>query len=95
MTDTGSDSTMTLVLETDDNAAFASATTAQTLGTFSASSAVGSTIVVPLQLNSINERYIRVGFTVANGNLTTGSFTTFITNQANSKITSYATGYVV
>jgi hypothetical protein len=74
MTDTGSDSTVTVTLETDDNSGFSSATTAQTLGTFAAVSPVGTKLVAKLQPNKLNERYIRGMYTVAGGNLTTGSF---------------------
>lgn len=80
-TDAGSDSTMTLALQTDDNAGFASPLTAQTIGTFGALAAAGSRLVARLQPDTINERFLRVGYTVANGNLTTGSFTTFLTHD--------------
>ncbi len=74
-TDSGSDSTMTITLETDDNTSFSSATTAQTIGTFSALSAIGTRLVARLQPDKINERYLRVKYTVANGDLSTGKFT--------------------
>jgi hypothetical protein len=77
-TDTGSDSTMTLTLETDDNSGFSSALTGQTIGTFAALSAAGTRLVARLQPDTINERFLRVKYTVANGNLTTGNFTTFL-----------------
>lgn len=81
MTDSGSDSTMTLTLETDSAAAFSSATTAQTIGTFSAASAAGTRLVVALNPDAIVERYLRVKYTVANGDLTTGKFSVFIVND--------------
>ena len=59
MTDSGSDSTVTVTLETDDNDTFASATVAQTLGTFAALSAIGASLVVMLQPNKIDEQYFR------------------------------------
>lgn len=74
-TDSSSNSTMTLTLETDDNTSFSSATTAQTVGTFAALSAIGTRLAVALQLDTINERYLRLKYTVANGDLTTGAFT--------------------
>lgn len=49
MTDAGSDSTITVILETDDNDSFSSATTAQTIGTFAATSAAGTRLVAKLQ----------------------------------------------
>ena len=74
-TDVGSDSTMTLEIEVDDNEGFSSPTVAQTIGTFAALSAVGSRLAVRLQPDVITERYMRVKYTVANGDLTAGSFT--------------------
>ena len=88
-TDAGSDSTMAVAIETDDNEGFASATVAQTVGTFGALSAVGSRLVARLQPDAINERYMRLGYTVANGDLTTGKFSAFITNTIDA-YTSYA-----
>lgn len=78
MTDSGSDSTVTVTIETDDNSSFSSATAAQTIGTFAAVSAVGTKLVARLQPFKINERYARVYYTLANGNLTTGSFDALI-----------------
>jgi hypothetical protein len=79
MTDAGSDSTITVILESDTTAAFGSPTTVQTLGTFAAVSAVGTRIVAPVMNFATAERFLRVTYTVANGNLTTGSFTTLVT----------------
>jgi len=79
-TDGGSDSTMTITLETDDNEGFSSAVTAQTIGTFAALAAIGSRLIALLQPDSINERFLRVNYTVANGDLSTGKFTSFITH---------------
>lgn len=80
-TDSGSDSTMAITLETDDNSAFSSPATAQTLGTFPALSAVNSKFIVKLQPDVITERILRGKYTVANGNLTTGKFTFFLTKD--------------
>lgn len=79
-TDSGSDSTMAITLETDDNTSFSSATTAQTIGTFAALSAAGSIFKARLN-DQITERYLRVKYTVANGDLTTGNFTCFLTKD--------------
>jgi|DEB0MinimDraft_10_1074344.scaffolds.fasta_scaffold03126_3 hypothetical protein len=79
MTDAGSDSTMTLTLETDDNTSFSSPTELQTIGTFSATSAAGTKLSVGLVISDSVQRYIRVKYTVANGDLTTGKFSTYIT----------------
>ena len=79
MTDASSDSTMTLTVETDDNAAFSSPTSLQTIGTFSATSSAGTKLSVALAITDSYQRYIRVKYTVANGNLTTGKFSTYLT----------------
>ncbi len=81
-TDSGSDSTVACALVTDDNAALSSATAVQTLGTFAALSAVGTKLVVPIASNLTLERYIGVSYTVAGGNLTTGSITAAIVKDA-------------
>lgn len=74
-TDSGSDSTVTVTLVTDDNAALSSPTAVQTLGTFPALSAVGAKIVACIQPGLSFERYVGLNYTLANGNLTTGSIT--------------------
>lgn len=93
-TDASSNSTMAITLETDDNASFSSATTAQTIGTFAALTAAGTRLVAKLQPDAINERYLRVKYTVANGDLTTGAFTAFLTNNIQA-YTSYADGITI
>lgn len=93
-TDAGSDSTMTLTLEVDDNTSFSSPTTAMTIGTFAALSAIGSRLVARLQPDTIVERYMRVKYTVAGGNLTTGSFSTSIVHDIQA-FTVYAKGYTI
>jgi hypothetical protein len=93
-TDSGSDSTMTLSLETDDNTAFSSATTAQTIGTFAALAAIGTRLVAKLQPDVIVERYLRLKYTVANGNLTTGKFTAGLCHDIQA-FTAYAKGYTI
>lgn len=78
MTDGSSDSTLAVTLETDDNSSFSSATTVQTIGTFAALSAIGAKLIARLQPSTAYERYIRLYYTPANGNLSTGSFTAFL-----------------
>lgn len=84
MTDSGSDSTLAVALEQDDNSSFSSATALQTIGTFAATSAAGTTKIARIAPGVITERYVRLYFTPANGNLTTGSFTAFITYDVDS-----------
>lgn len=81
-TDAGSDSTMTVEIEADDDVAFGSPEAKkQTLGTFAALSAIGARFVAKLQPEILVKRYIRLKYTVANGNLTTGKFTAFLTKD--------------
>lgn len=94
MTDGSSDSTLAVTLETDDDSAFGSATTGQTIGTFAAVSPAGTVLVAKLQPGGLNERYSRLKYTPANGNLTTGSFTAFLTTDIN-KWVAYAKGYTI
>jgi hypothetical protein len=74
-TDASSDSTLTVTVETDDNEAFSSPTTAQTIGTFPALSAIGASLKAKLQPDAIVERYMRLKYTPNNGSLSTGSVT--------------------
>lgn len=94
LTDASSNSTMTITLETDDNSSFSSATTAQTIGTFEALAAAGTRLVAKLQPDAINERYLRVKYTVANGDLSTGKFTAFLTKDLQA-YTSYPDGFTI
>ena len=93
-TDAGDDSTVAVTIETDDNVGFASATTVQTIGTFAAESAAGSRFVARLQPDAGWEQYVRLYYTVANGNLTTGSLTAFLTTDIYAW-SAYPIGYTV
>lgn len=77
MTDTGSDSTLAVTLETDDNSSFSSVASFA-LGTFPAVSAAGTVLIARLNPLQANERFAQLRYTPANGNLTTGSFSAFI-----------------
>lgn len=96
LTDAGSDSTVSVELQTDDNAAFSSAALVSTLGTIPALAAAGSSYFFPLPpaTDAIPyERYIRLRYTPNNGNLSTGTFTASITKDI-SAYTSTPGGYV-
>lgn len=80
-TDAGSDSTLQVDLQTDDNEAFASPTVLRSLGVFPALSAIGSRFLVRLDPAAF-ERYIRLNYTVANGNFTTAAVTAAILKDA-------------
>lgn len=88
-TDAGSDSTVAVTIETDDNEAFASAVVGQTLFTFTALSAAGTKKIARIQPDAVNERYMRLAYTVANGNLTTGAVTAAIVKDID-KFKAYA-----
>jgi hypothetical protein len=80
MTDSGSNSTLTVDLQTDDNTSFSSAATVATLVTIPAVSAAGTKYFVkmPIATTVPYERYIRIYFTPNNGDLSAGAFTVAI-----------------
>lgn len=80
-TDGGSDSTLTVTIETDDNEAFASPKTAQTVGTLAALSPAGAKLVAQLQIG-VDERFVRAYYTVAGGSFTTAAVTSFMVLDA-------------
>lgn len=82
-TDSGSDTTVTVTIETDDDEAFGSALVAQTIGTFSALSAIGTKLEAYLQPGKINEKFMRLRYTIANGSLTTGKIASQIVDGFN------------
>jgi hypothetical protein len=94
MTDSGSDSTITVSLVTDDNSALSSVATVATLGIIPALTAAGSVFAYRLPVAGAvpYERYIALAYTTTNGNLTTGSFTASITKDA-SVYNQYASGF--
>lgn len=93
MTDSGSDSTLAVALETDSTTTFTPDAT-RTLFTFSALSAVGTTKIARLGPDDINLQYARLKYTPAGGDLSTGSFTAFITHDIQ-KYVSYADAITV
>ncbi len=93
-TDSGSDSTVTASLQTDSDPAFGTVVTTHTFTVFAALTAAGIRRTLKLGPDHLNNRYSRVYFTVANGSLTTGSFTAFITAELD-KATAYAKNYII
>jgi len=81
-TDGSSNSTLTVDYQLDDSSSFGSIQTAQTLYTIPALAAVGDTFVAKLNPVTTPEQYARIYYTPNNGNLTTGSVTTFFTTNA-------------
>lgn len=88
MTDSGSDSTLAVALEGDSTTTFTPDYT-RTLFTFSALSAAGTVKIAKLSPGDANLRYLQLKYTPAGGDLTTGSFTAFITKNIDA-YTSYA-----
>ena len=93
-TDAGSDSTVTITIEADALAAFGSPTTIQTIGTFGALSAIGARLIARLAPEALFEQFHRLFYTVANGNLTTGSITAFLTHDIDA-FTAYPSGFTI
>lgn len=91
-TDAGSDSTVAVTLV--GGSTTTPATVRMTLGTFAALSAVGASFVAKLQPNVVIDRYIGLNYTVANGNLTTGALTSFLTHDLDA-FQAYASGFLV
>lgn len=92
--DTGDNSTVTVDLQTDDNEAFSSNTTGQTLFTVAANAAAGTVYYARIQPGAMNERYARLYYTPNNGDLSAGAFTAFITHDIQ-KATAYADGITI
>ncbi len=78
-TDSGSDTIVTVTVETDSDSAFGSPTVVQTLGAFGAVPAAGSRLAALLQVDKVNERYSQLRYTMTTGgNLSTGNVTSFL-----------------
>lgn len=80
LTDAGSTSFITVTMEQDDSSSFGSATAIQTLFVVPALSAIGAKFIARLAPSVITERYIRLKYTMTNGDLTTGTVTAFLTD---------------
>lgn len=95
MTDSSSDSTVAVTIEVADDSSFSTnLTTILALGTFAATSAAKTKLVTRLPMGVSYRRYMRAYYTVAGGNLTTGSFSTFLAKNVQSN-TSYPAGYTI
>lgn len=90
MTDSSSDSTLVVAIEGDSTDTFTPDGT-QDMFTFAALSAIGTVKIAKLSPGSapLQYRYIRLKYTPANGNLSAGSFTAFLTNNVQ-KFVAYA-----
>ena len=82
-TDAGSDSSLDVNLQTDDDELFGSLTAVRTLFSFPALAAVGTVRIARIQPDDINEIYSRLQYAPQNGDLTTGAVESFITHDIN------------
>lgn len=73
-TDAGNNSTLEVRTQTDDNESFSSATNTGVVGTFPVNSAIGTKLVRRIDPGLFNERYGRLLYISANGDLSTGAF---------------------
>lgn len=90
MTDSGSDSSLAVALEGDSTTTFTPDGT-DALFTIPAVAAAGNTYIARLSpgMNALQYRYIQLKYTPANGNLTTGSFSAYLTHDIQ-KVVNYA-----
>ena len=95
-TDTGSDATLTVTLESDDNVGLTSPTVhiASPTLAFAAFAPAGSVVIAVKLPAGSYERYLGVRYTVAAGPLLTGAFDAFLTTDV-SAYRAYARNYVV
>jgi len=93
-TDSGSDSTLTVELEGDSTTSF-TPDGVQRLFIIPALAAVGGKYVAKISPDfASNFRYIRLKYTPNNGNLSTGSLTAALSQDADN-FTAYAKGYTI
>lgn len=96
-TDTSSDATLTITLESDDNVGLSSPTVHYSSGAIAfANFATAGTRLVTVALPHGNyERYVGIRYTVANGPLTAGQFDAFLTTDPAGVRRTYASGFNV
>lgn len=90
----GGSSTVTFDLQTDDNSSFSSAATIASSGAIAKASITAGTELLRVKVPLNVERYLRIYYTVATADLTSGKFTAFLAHdrQANR---AYASGFTV
>ncbi len=96
-TDTSSDATLTITLESDDNASLSSPTVHFSTGAlaFAAFSPAGTRLVTLCLPHGAYQRYVGIRYTVASGPLTAGQFDAFLTLDPAGVYRAYATNFVV
>ena len=80
-TDTGSNSTLEVRTQADDNEGFNSATNTALIGTFAVNSAIGTRIVKRVDPGMFSERYGRLQYLATNGPLATGAVTAYLSKD--------------
>lgn len=95
LTDSGSDSTVAVTIQGDSTATI-TPDASLVAYTIPAVAAAGSVYYHKLDPGSapLQYRYVNVNYAVSGGDLTTGSFTTFLTTDIQ-KVTNYASGFTV
>jgi hypothetical protein len=95
-TDAGSDATLTITLESDDNVGLTTPTVHYTSATmaFATFSPAGTELVKIKIPAGAYERYLGVRYTVASGPLTAGTFDAFIVKDAQA-YTTYKSGFTI
>lgn len=95
MTDSGSDSTVSVTLQGDSTSTI-TPDASQVLFVIPALTAAGSVFYSKLDPGSapLQYQYVNVNYAVTGGDLTTGSFTTFLTHDIQ-KYVSYPKGYEI
>lgn len=97
-TDTGSDATLTITLESDSTADLAtSATVHYSSGAiaFANFATAGTRLVTVCLPHGLYERYLGVRYTVASGPLTAGAFDAFLTTDPAGVYRAYKTNFAV
>lgn len=86
--------TVTVDLETDDNAGFASPAVVASSGAIGKAALTAGTEVLRVKVPLGVERYLRVNYTVATGPLTAGRFTAFLAHDRQAS-RAHASGFTV
>ena len=96
-TDTSSDATLTITLESDDNASLSTPTVHFSTGALAfASFATAGTRLVTVRLpHGAYQRYVGLRYTVASGPLTAGAFDAFLTTDGSGVYRAGATNFTV
>ena len=92
-TDASSDSTLSVDLYADSSTSF-TPDGSQRLFTIPALAAIGATFYAKISPGQTDYRYLELYYTPNNGNLSTGSLTSFVTKDI-SKFKAYAKGYTI